>query len=128
MKTEIFLAHITIVGSLKIITISLTNSPDALGGVRVFPAEDGLMPGAKQVTNFDPIAVVHITVDNVLLGAPIASLNRGNEVLTIGARGGGEGRGYLDKGEFTGALVQIVDDHLSIEVHPPLTPEQVVNT
>ena len=37
------------------------------------------------------------------------------------------GEGYLDEGEFAGALVQVVDDHLSIEIHPPLTSEQVVN-
>ena len=54
----------------------LTSSPDALGGVRVFPAEEGFMPRAKQVTNFDPIAVIDITMDNVLLGAPVARLNR----------------------------------------------------
>lgn len=53
----------------------------------------------------------------------------GSEVIITGARTGGEGEGggYLDEGEFAGALVQVVDDHLSIEVHPPLTSEQVVN-
>lgn len=40
----------------------------------------------------------------------------------------GGGGGYLDEGEFTGALVQVVNDHLSIEIYPPLTSEQVVNT
>lgn len=52
----------------------LTSSPYAVGGVRVFPTEEALVPGAKQVTNFDPITVVHVTVNDVLFGAPIARL------------------------------------------------------
>ena len=38
------------------------------------------------------------------------------------------GGAYLDKGEFTRTLVLIIDDQFAIEVDPPLTSKQVVNT
>ena len=38
-------------------------------------------------------------------------------------------RTHLDKGQFAGALVLVIDDHLSIKVNPPLTStKQVVDT
>ena len=45
-----------------------------------------------------------------------------------GDRGGGGGGWYLNEREFARTLVQVIDDHLAIEIHPPLTSEQVVNT
>lgn len=71
-----------------IVSKYFTSSPHTLGRVRIFPTEDGLVPGAKQVTNFDSITVIHVTMDNVLLGAPVACLNReeGGKVIITGAR------------------------------------------
>ena len=34
---------------------------------------------------------------------------------------------YLNEGELAAALVAIGDGHLSILVHPPLTPKHIVN-
>ena len=76
------------------------------------------MPSTKQVTNFDPITVINVTMDYVLLGTPVACL-KGRSRLNYRGRGG---RGtYLDEGELAGALVLVVNDHFSVKVNPPLT-------
>ena len=49
--------------------------PDEGGVSLLLPTEHGLMPGTKQMTDLLTLRVIHISVDFVLLGAPVTSLS-----------------------------------------------------
>ena len=49
--------------------------PDGGGVSILLPTEDGLVPGAKQMADFLSVSIVHVSVNFVLLGAPVASLS-----------------------------------------------------
>ena len=61
--------------TLTTAVLVLTSSPNAVGRVWIFSTEQGFMPSTKQVAYFDPISVIDVTVNDVLLRAPIASLD-----------------------------------------------------